>query len=80
MDSCPGDKHLVTDPGKANVIVGYDIPTATDNSGENIGVHCHQPPLSTFIIGKTLVICEARDSSGNKGRCTFSVTVRGKCH
>jgi hypothetical protein len=37
---------------------------------------CTPPSGSFFLAGTTIVTCVATDSNGNKGYCSFDVTVR----
>ena len=59
--------------------VDYTVPAATDNTGASIPVNCNPSPGSSFQIGNTTVICEARDSNGNQSLCELDITV-GKPH
>jgi hypothetical protein len=53
------------------------VATATDDTDPNPTVSCDPPSGSTFPIGTTTVSCTATDSSGNSGRASFSVHVKG---
>ena len=59
-------------------VVTYQTPTITGNSNETLTVECEPPSGSEFPIGKTNVICVARDSSGNHDTCQFQVELKGK--
>ena len=52
-------------------------PRANDNSGLLPALTCSLEPGSRFHIGRTEVDCEARDLSGNKAFCVFTIEVRG---
>ncbi|XP_072023138.1 hyalin-like [Amphiura filiformis] len=75
ITSCPVDKEIETNPGKATARFVYTNPTATDNSGE-VSVECYPPSQSEFIIGNTTVKCLARDNSENSMTCDFQVLVK----
>ncbi|XP_072016908.1 uncharacterized protein [Amphiura filiformis] len=75
FDSCPADIEMETDPGKATAMVIYQTPNATDNSGD-VSVVCTPASESAFNIGKTTVICEARDSSENSVTCNIQVDIK----
>ena len=66
-----------TDGGLPTTVVQWEKPTATDNSG-NFDVICNPPSGTSFIIGKTMVGCEAVDESGNRAVCDFHVDIIGK--
>ena len=48
---------------------------ALDNFDGKVPVNCDKIPGQIFKIGKTVVRCEARDSSGNRSQSSFVVTV-----
>ncbi|XP_072022654.1 hyalin-like [Amphiura filiformis] len=75
IESCPTDIEKETDLSKATVLVVYQTPTATDNSGE-VSVVCTAISGSQFPIGRTTVACEAQDGSGNSATCHFQVDIR----
>ena len=75
-NSCPQNTHVFADSGKTSKVVTWPPVVATDNSGEKprmvkTGVH------SVYLEGKHYVTYEATDTAGNKGFCTFTITVRG---
>lgn len=77
---CPDSITVSTAIDESHETVRWETPIAADNSGYN-------PPVS-FIpvmrlpaqlpIGTTTFTYIAVDKSGNKGKCSFHVTVRGK--
>jgi hypothetical protein len=48
--------------------------TATDKCSGSVPVECTPAP-GTFPVGTTTVTCTAVDACGNKGSCSFTVTV-----
>ena len=73
---CTTNRTVETDLGKPTAVVEWEAPNATDNSGV-ANVSCIPPAGSNFNIGQTGVQCKAVDSSGNKAKCGFNVTVNG---
>ncbi|MCX6903730.1 MAG: HYR domain-containing protein [Verrucomicrobia bacterium] len=65
------------DPGLCGAVVSWVEPTATDNStGTNaVMLRSTRMPGSRFALGTTLVTYTATDPSGNRSKCSFSVTV-----
>ncbi|XP_022111822.1 uncharacterized protein LOC110991038 [Acanthaster planci] len=64
------------DPGSSSTFVNYNMPTATDNSGNVPTIECVPPSGSEFTIGTKNVTCTATDSSGNSNQCSFGVIVK----
>jgi len=71
--TCPGNITVNAAPGACTSNVTFNV-TATDNcavanvvSGPSSGF--------AFPVGTTIVTSTARDSSGNRSQCTFTVTV-----
>ena len=56
------------------VRVTYQV-TANDAVDGQVAATCLPRPGTRFPIGRTVVACEASDSSGNTGRARFVVTV-----
>ncbi|XP_072016911.1 hyalin-like [Amphiura filiformis] len=73
--TCPIDRQIETDQGKAIAMVVYQTPDATDNLGE-VNVVCDPESGSYFAIGNTTVTCVARDRSENSVMCEFEVNVK----
>ncbi len=69
--SCPGD---ITRPACQNVVTWTS--SANDNCAGVLTATCDPPSGSTFPIGTTTVTCSATDPCGNKGTCTFKVTIQ----
>jgi hypothetical protein len=59
---------------KDGATVTYHV-SATDNRDRKLKPSCDPPSGSVFEIGKTTVICSARDSAGNNETKAFTVTV-----
>jgi hypothetical protein len=49
--------------------------SASDNRDRELKPRCDPPSGSVFSVGKTTVICSARDAAGNEDTKTFTVTV-----
>ena len=62
-----------TDP--TGTTVGYDPPTASDNSGVAPTTSCSPAAGAHFPIGDTTVACTASDGASNVASATFTVTV-----
>ena len=60
-------------------MVTWEMPNATDNSGNVSDIICNPPSASTFTIGQATVTCETEDRSGNRAVCHFHVNVTGTC-
>jgi HYR domain len=63
--------------GAKRVRVTYNV-TARDAVDGPIPVSCEPRSGSRFEVGRTIVTCEATDTSGNTGRARFAVTVKKK--
>ena len=75
---CPTSQTFETDLGQPTAIAVWPAPNATDNSKKNVSIICSKDSDSQLKIGKTDVVCEAWDPSGNHAGCTFTVDVIGK--
>ncbi|XP_034532135.1 sushi, von Willebrand factor type A, EGF and pentraxin domain-containing protein 1 isoform X3 [Notolabrus celidotus] len=74
---CPGDIVAETDERRGIANISWDVPTATDNSKEEVAVQVkpvYTPP-ALFPIGKETITYTATDRSGNQANCSFTVTV-----
>lgn len=72
MINCPAD---IVEQG-CNVIVEYDMATASDNcSVSDIALINGLPSGSTFPSGTTTIEYMATDASGNSTACSFTVTL-----
>lgn len=58
-------------------IVKWKQPRVTDNSGK-VSFTCDTQSGAKLSIGKTVIICEAVDDSGNRAKCSYVITVYGK--
>jgi uncharacterized repeat protein (TIGR01451 family) len=72
---CRDDITLTAVSGSCTAPATFALPTFTDNCDPNPGVTCTPASGSQFVIGTTMVNCLAVDASGNRGHCSFSVTV-----
>jgi hypothetical protein len=71
----PADVTVSNDAGQAGAVVTYPAATVTDDSGETITPTYSQASNTFFPLGATTVTVTAKDSVGNEGTATFSVTV-----
>uniref|UniRef100_A0A673WK27 Sushi, von Willebrand factor type A, EGF and pentraxin domain-containing protein 1 n=1 Tax=Salmo trutta TaxID=8032 RepID=A0A673WK27_SALTR len=74
---CPRDVVAETDERRGTANISWKVPTATDNSGEEVLVQVkpvYTPP-QLFPIGEEKIIYTATDRAGNQANCTFTVTV-----
>src|SRR5688572_18447766 len=71
--ACPSNMTVSACSSKG-VAVSYPAPMASDNEGVPT-VTCNPPAGSVFPVGTHTVACEAVDATGNRARCTFTVTV-----
>uniref|UniRef100_A0A8C4EAZ8 Sushi, von Willebrand factor type A, EGF and pentraxin domain-containing protein 1 n=1 Tax=Dicentrarchus labrax TaxID=13489 RepID=A0A8C4EAZ8_DICLA len=74
---CPGNIVAETDERRGTANVSWNVPTATDNSKEEVSVQVkpvYTPP-QLFPIGKETITYIATDRSGNQANCSFTVTV-----
>ena len=72
--NCNVNQTFLTNEDNNAVIVIWDNPTASDNSGK-VTVTCDPSSGSTFPTGHTQVMCEAVDVNGNRAECSFQVNV-----
>ncbi|XP_071959490.1 uncharacterized protein [Antedon mediterranea] len=74
---CPPNITTTTAEGSDQAVnVSWTDPIVIDNSNEDITpTSKYNPGNNEFDIGRTDVIYDAFDSSGNAGTCTFTVTV-----
>ena len=77
--ACPVNQTANTEPGLANATVVWSDLQVIDNSGHFPTVTCNVESGSQFEIGETEVICQAVDVGGNRGACSFTVIVKGRC-
>ncbi|XP_045068130.1 sushi, von Willebrand factor type A, EGF and pentraxin domain-containing protein 1 isoform X2 [Coregonus clupeaformis] len=74
---CPRDVVAETDERRGTANISWNMPTATDNSGEEVLVQVkpvYNPP-QLFPIGEERITYTATDRAGNQANCTFTVTV-----
>ena len=71
----PGNLELLTsDP--AGAVLGYALPTATDDLDPAPVVACDPMPGAVAPVGASIVVCTATDATGNLASAAFGVTVR----
>ena len=76
MITCPENVEVIS-PSNQPIVVTFDAPHATDDSGF-VNVDVNPQSGSTFNVGDNVVTATASDASGNSATCTFTVTVRRK--
>lgn len=70
----PGDLTISTTLASRNSVTFS--ASASDDIDGFISTTCFPPSGSVFPIGRTTVICTARDSAGNIGSASFVITVQ----
>ena len=76
FEPCPTSFSVRTDPQRNTANVTWPPVVAMDNVGVQEYNSNHRPGDS-FPIGDTTVEYNVTDTSGNKGSCSFVVTVEG---
>uniref|UniRef100_A0A8C7T7C0 Sushi, von Willebrand factor type A, EGF and pentraxin domain-containing protein 1 n=1 Tax=Oncorhynchus mykiss TaxID=8022 RepID=A0A8C7T7C0_ONCMY len=74
---CPKDVVAETDERRGTANISWNVPAATDNSGQEVLVQVkpvYTPP-QLFPIGEERITYAATDRAGNQANCTFTVTV-----
>ncbi len=71
--NCPADISALASSA-SGAVVTFEA-TASDNCGQ-AAVECVPASGGTFAVGATTVTCTATDTAGNRGTCSFTVTVR----
>ncbi|XP_023867076.2 sushi, von Willebrand factor type A, EGF and pentraxin domain-containing protein 1 [Salvelinus sp. IW2-2015] len=74
---CPRDVVAKTDERRGTANISWNVPAATDNSGQEVLVQVkpvYTPP-QLFPIGEERITYAATDRAGNQANCTFTVTV-----
>ncbi|WP_195179316.1 HYR domain-containing protein [Mesorhizobium sp. INR15] len=71
----PAPITVPTDAGQPSAVVNYTNPTAIDAIDANPVVSCLPASGSTFSLGSTSVVCQAKDASGNTASASFVVVV-----
>ncbi|XP_033099724.1 uncharacterized protein LOC117103264 [Anneissia japonica] len=75
IEDCPSNINEFVSVGTTTYPVGWDPPTATDDSG-SLDFETDYEPGSSFNAGETtLVTYTATDTSNNEVLCTFTVTI-----
>ncbi|XP_072013269.1 uncharacterized protein [Amphiura filiformis] len=72
---CPAPVQLTILTGLGGAVIEWDEATATDNSGTATLVSRSHTPGSFFSIGETSVTYTFTDPSGNRGTCSFTVSI-----
>ncbi|XP_008426204.1 sushi, von Willebrand factor type A, EGF and pentraxin domain-containing protein 1 isoform X1 [Poecilia reticulata] len=74
---CPADIVAETDERRGTANVSWNVPTAVDNSNEEVVVQVkpvYNPP-QLLPIGKETITYVATDRTGNQANCSLTVTV-----
>ncbi|XP_019410274.1 PREDICTED: sushi, von Willebrand factor type A, EGF and pentraxin domain-containing protein 1, partial [Crocodylus porosus] len=74
---CPDNIEATTLEHQNSANISWQIPTAKDNSGDELSIHvtpAFTPPY-LFAIGEVPITYTAVDKSGNEASCTFIVKV-----
>lgn len=72
--TCPPAKTVNNDPGLCAAKVVFPAPTTVSDCP--VTTACSPASGSSFPVGNTTVTCTATDQLGNKGTCTFIITVK----
>lgn len=73
--SCPADVRVTEAmPGQGLAVVKYKAPTLNGDCVVETAT-CAPPSGSSFPVGATTVTCEIRNAAGERGECSFTVTV-----
>ena len=77
--TCPHDFRVFADKGQFSSFANWSEPTASDNSGllPKVTSNFKSPPVR-LNQGDHVVLYTAWDSAGNRGFCSFKVSVVGK--
>ncbi len=74
--TCPADIKAITPAGQKSTPLNYVLPVAYDDGiGLPVKLVSGLKSGSDFPVGVTVVTHEAQDASGNKGVCSFIITV-----
>ena len=79
--SCPFDISVKTDINENTASVTWQAAVGIDNSGfmPHIDVIPALVPPAALPIGSTTITYIAEDISKNKAKCSFTITVKGRC-
>ncbi|XP_071786035.1 uncharacterized protein [Asterias amurensis] len=72
---CPQNINQQIEFGVPSVIVLWNQPTASDDSGQTPNVQTTHQPGSSFPVGTSTVIYTFTDAAGNEAICSFNVNV-----
>jgi hypothetical protein len=73
---CPPNMVVAEDPpGTGQIVAAYPTPGASDNFDANPVITCTPPLGASLPVGDNLIICTARDGSGNTAACSFTIRV-----
>ena len=75
MISCISSIFDTVEIGTSGLVVSWEEPTATDNSGVVTLASRDRFPGSFFVVGTTPVTYRFVDGAGNSALCSFDVTV-----
>jgi len=70
------DVNTDNDLGQAGAVVGYTLPTVTDDVDDSVVAICNPLPGTFFPIGETVITCDATDEAGNPAiQTSFKIIV-----
>ncbi|XP_071951453.1 sushi, von Willebrand factor type A, EGF and pentraxin domain-containing protein 1-like isoform X2 [Antedon mediterranea] len=72
---CPPSQTFPTNQDEADGLATWQAPLVADNSFEVLTASCDHTSGRSISIGSLKVNCQATDSSGNTGTCSFNVTI-----
>ena len=72
---CPQNINQQIQFGVPSVIVTWNQPIASDNSGQTPNVQTTHQSGSSFRVGTTTVIYTFTDDAGNEAICSFNVNI-----
>jgi gliding motility-associated-like protein len=78
--ACPANIAVNADGAICGAVVPYSAPVTSDNCSTTLVVTSTAASGSTFPIGTTTVILNAKDDSGNTSTCSFRVMVADTTH
>ncbi|XP_070536067.1 uncharacterized protein [Ptychodera flava] len=75
-NTCPSDFTVTAQRGQLSAVVNWVVPTATDNSGDEVTISQNMEVPIVLGDGQHFVVVTATDLSGNSAVCSFTVLVQ----
>lgn len=72
---CPPNVQIDGNADQCSAVVTYEAPFTSDNCTLAPDVSYSIPTGSVFPVGKTIVVLEAKDESGNTATCSLEIIV-----